>query len=182
MVSGRLLALAALVVAPVQDTAFDPVSGYRIAAYRGVVPDPPPGVPQINAAAVAALGDRAVLIDVVPAEGAVRDTATGMWRLARPAVSIPRAHWFPEAGRGVPDPAIARWFLDGVRTLAAAQPRAPIVVFCLADCWMSWNAALRLRRAGYTQVRWFAEGSDGWRDLGRGLVPVAPYRATVRRR
>lgn len=182
MVSGRLFALAALVAAPVQDAAFDPVSGYRIAAYRGVVPGPPPGVPRIEAAAVAALGDRAVLVDVVPAEGGVRDSTNGAWRLARPAVSIPNAHWFPEAGRGVPDPGIERWFLEGVRALAAAKPRAPIIVFCLADCWMSWNAALRLRRAGYTQVRWFAEGSDGWRDLGRRLVPVAPYRASVRRR
>jgi hypothetical protein len=25
------------------------------------------------------------------------------------------------------------------------------------------------------RVRWFAEGVDGWRDLGRPLVPITPY-------
>ncbi|MCU6454567.1 rhodanese [Sphingomonas sp. A2-49] len=180
MVLARLLAAAALLAAPVQDAAFDPASGYRIAAYRGIVPGPPPGVPRIAAAAVAALRERAVLVDVAPAEGGVRDPVTGDWRLARPAVSIPGAHWFPEAGRGRPDPAIERWFLAGVRTLAARRPGRPIVVFCLADCWMSWNAALRLHRAGLRPVLWFGEGSDGWRDLGRRLAPVVPYRAAIR--
>ena len=117
---------------------------------------------------------RATLIDVVPAEGAVR-TADGHWRLAREQRSIAGAAWFPEAGRGAIDPAVERWFLRGVARLHAAAPRATLIVFCLADCWMSWNAAWRLRRAGYRRVRWFAEGVDGWRDLGRPLVPITPY-------
>lgn len=155
---------------------FDPVTGYRVSAYRGIVPSAPPGVSRIAAPALARLVDRhgAVLVDVVPAEGGVRDPATGRWRLARPVSSIPGAAWFPEAGRGRPDPAIERWFLSGVAALVDARPGRPVVVFCLADCWMSWNAALRLHRAGYP-VLWFAEGSDGWRDLGRALKRVAPY-------
>ncbi|URW76335.1 rhodanese [Sphingomonas donggukensis] len=170
------VALAA-VPASAHDGAFDAATGYRISGYRGVVPGPPPGVARIDAKGVAALVDRggALLIDVVPAEGGVRDAATGTWRLARPAVSIPGAAWFPEAGRGVPDPAIARWFAGGVATLHRAHPRRAIVVFCLADCWMSWNAALRLSRAGYPRVLWFGEGADGWRDIGRTLVPVTPW-------
>ena len=180
MVLVRILIATAVLAAPATDVAFDPVSGYRVAAYRGIVPGPPPGVARIDAAAVAALRGQAVLIDVVPAEGGVRDAITGDWRLARPAVSIPGAHWFPEAGRGNPDPAIERWFVGGVRTLAARRPGRPIIVFCLADCWMSWNAALRLHRAGVRPVLWFGEGSDGWRDLGRPLAPVTPYRSAIR--
>lgn len=158
------------------DPSFDPATGYRVAQYRGIVPGPPPGVSQVDARAVARLVDRhaAILVDVVPAEGGIRDPATGRWRLAKPAASIPGAAWFPEAGRGVPDSAIARWFLAGVRRLLQAHPRRSIVVFCLADCWMSWNAALRLHRAGIP-VLWFGEGSDGWRDLGRALKPVTPF-------
>lgn len=178
MVSCRVLILALLVAAPAvaQGAVFDAVTGYRIAAYRGIVPGPPDGVARIDAAAVAALADRdaAILVDVVPAEGGVRDPATGRWRLARAAVSIPGAHWFPEAGRGAPDPAIERGLVAGVRDLVRRRPGQPVVVFCLADCWMSWNAARRLARAGVPDVRWFAEGSDGWRDLGRALVPVTP--------
>ena len=173
-----LLAPAAMLLTlPGQAEAlFDPVTGYRVTAYRAVVPSPPPSVARIGAAEVARLVDagRAILVDVVPAEGGVRG-ADGHWRLAREERGIAGAAWFPEAGRGRIDPAIERWFVASVRRLRARQPRAPLIVFCLADCWMSWNASLRLRRAGLRDVRWFAEGADGWRDLGRPLAPMTPY-------
>lgn len=156
---------------------FDAATGYRVAHYRGTISAAPPGVARITAAQVARLvdRDRAILIDVVPAEGGVRDAA-GNWRLAREERGIPGAHWFPEAGRGAIDPAIERWFLLGVSSLARRHPHARVIVFCLADCWMSWNAALRLHRAGVAHVRWFAEGADGWRDLGRSLTAMTPYK------
>jgi len=162
-----------------QDARFDPVSGYRVSEYRGIVPGPPPGVARIAAGEVARLVDahRATLVDVVPAEGGVR-SPNGTWRLAREERGIPGAAWFPEAGRGRADPAIERWFLAGVARLRARHPERTIVVFCLADCWMSWNAALKLKRAGHVDVRWFAEGADGWRDLGRPLVPMLPFSET----
>lgn len=177
---GRVFAIALTVFATVpvagQGTAFDPDTGYRVSAYRAIVPGPPPGVKRIGVVEVAKLADakRAILIDVVPAEGGVRGP-DGHWRLARGGSGIPGAYWFPEAGRGAADPAIERWFLAGVTTLRAKQPRAPLIVFCLADCWMSWNAAWRLKRAGFADVFWFGEGADGWRDSGRRLVPMTPY-------
>lgn len=177
---GRVLSVAFLLCAAApasaEDNVFDSATGYRTSAYRAIVPRPPPGVRRIGVAEVAKLADakRAILIDVVPAEGGVRGPDSH-WRLAREEHGIPGAHWFPEAGRGVIDPAIARWFLAGVTTLRAKQPRAPLIVFCLADCWMSWNAAWRLKRAGFADVRWFGEGADGWRDRGRRLVPMTPY-------
>lgn len=170
-----LLLVIATAAAP-RDVRFDPQTGYRISDYRGVVAAPPAGVSRIDAAAVAALVDarRATLIDVVPAEGAVRDR-TAHWRLAREQRGIAGSSWFPGAGHGAIDPVVERWFLGGVARLHAAAPHNTLIVFCLADCWMSWNAAWRLRRAGYRRVRWFAEGADGWRDLGRPLVPILPY-------
>ena len=75
----------------------------------------------------------------------------------------------------MPDAAIARWFADGVARLHRAHAGRAIVVFCLADCWMSWNAAWRLSRAGYRRVLWIAEDADGWRDIGRPLVLVLPW-------
>lgn len=177
MIRPLLLFVALAAAAPGSDPRFDAATGYRVSDYRGVVPTPPPDVSRIEARAVARLADaqRAVLVDVVPAEGGVRD-ADGTWRLAREERGIPGAAWFPEAGRGRIDPAIEAWFVRGVSQLAALHPGRPIIVFCLADCWMSWNAALRLRRAGFQNVRWFAEGADGWRDLKRKLVPMTPYK------
>lgn len=173
---GMTIAAGAALIAAAP-ASFDPVTGYRIADYRAVVRAAPPGVSVLGTAAVARLADRgeAILVDVMPAEGGVRDPATGRWRLAQAHRSIPGAHWFPEAGRGRPDPGVERWFIRSISRLAASRPGAPIIVFCLADCWMSWNAALRLHRAGFHQVRWFSEGADGWRDLGRPLVNATPF-------
>jgi PQQ-dependent catabolism-associated CXXCW motif protein len=160
---------------PAAAPLFD-AQGYRASQYRGVIDHPPDGVAPIDARGVARLVDRqaAILVDVLPAEGGHYDWTARAWRLAEARPSLPGAHWFPEAGRGNADPRIAAWLVGRVSALAAARPRATVVVFCLADCWMSWNAALRLKRAGVPRVRWFADGSDGWRDLGRPLVEASP--------
>lgn len=162
---------------PADATVFDPITGYRIGAYRGVVPAPPEGVPRVDVGQAARLKARgALFVDVTPAEGGGRHPATGEWRLASVHRTIPGAHWFPEAGRGRPDAAIAAWFDHGLaRSVGRRGMSRTIVVFCLADCWMSWNAALRLRRAGYRDVHWFADGVDGWIEAGRGTVLARPF-------
>lgn len=169
--AGALLLCAAPVAA---EPLFGP-DGYRIAAYRAPVSRPPAGVGRIAPAAAAALrpGRDALFLDVLPAEGGHRES-DGRWRLAAQHESIPGARWFPEAGRGVPEPDIALWFAAGVRRLTGGRRDRMLVVFCRSDCWMSWNAARRLRAMGYRNVWWLAEGTDGWRDLGRPLVRVAP--------
>lgn len=173
----RTLALIAALMAQADPAAdFDPATGYRTAHYRAVVPSAPEGVPRIDTATVVKLlGKRAILIDVMPAEGGVRDPATGAWRLAKPRPSLPGAHWFPEAGRGNPDPAIAAGFDAGVASLRGRADTRPLILFCLADCWMSWNASRRLAKAGYAHVYWYADGTDGWRDSGRPLVDAVPF-------
>ncbi|QJU60908.1 rhodanese [Sphingomonas sp. AP4-R1] len=162
--------------APRDPALFDPATGYRITAYRGVVPARPPGIARIGTAeASRRLADgRTLFIDVTPARGAVHDAETGEWRLSEPHETIPGAHWFPEAGRGTPDPAIDRWFERGLHRLSRGSRRSPIVVFCLADCWMSWNAGWKLRRLGYRTVAWYADGLDGWRETNRPLVGARP--------
>ena len=41
-----------------------------------------------------------------------------------------------------------------------------VVIYCLADCWMSWNAAKRILAYGYSNVAWYPEGTDGWERTG----------------
>ncbi|MEM7239896.1 MAG: PQQ-dependent catabolism-associated CXXCW motif protein, partial [Pseudomonadota bacterium] len=43
------------------------------------------------------------------------------------------------------------------------------LVFCLAGCWMSWNAAKRALEYGYTDVYWYPDGTDGWDFSGYEL-------------
>ena len=175
---GSLLALALAMAAQADGPLFDPVQGYRVTHYRGVVPAPPEGVTRVDTTQVAALwrSRRALLIDVGPAEGGVRDAATNRWKLSVPHAAIPGAYWFPEAGRGVLADGIGAWFLQGVAHARRARLHVPIIVYCLADCWMSWNAALRLHRAGYRDVRWYADGVDGWREAGLPTVNATPAR------
>ncbi|QQV77546.1 rhodanese [Sphingomonas aliaeris] len=176
MKTAAALLLVIATSASAQDAPlFDPVTGYRLTAYRGVVDSVPEGVVRIDARQAAALRGKAVFLDVTPAEGAVRD-AEGTWRLAMPHATIPGAHWYPEAGRGIQPAGIGAWFADGVKRLTRGRRDTRVVVFCLADCWMSWNAARRLRRAGYTRINWFSEGLDGWKESGRTLADARPDR------
>lgn len=172
-----MIALAApllLAAGPAQWRAspfHDPVTLYRIDRPRGPVPGPPPGVAALDTAAVARLAGRALLIDVSPVVDGRRDPATGRWTLLAPAHSLPGALWFPDAGRAPGDPALVAHMLARVAILAAGRP---VIVFCLADCWMSWNAALRLHRAGLDS-RWYGAGRDGWAASGRPLAPAIPF-------
>jgi PQQ-dependent catabolism-associated CXXCW motif protein len=41
-----------------------------------------------------------------------------------------------------------------------------VVIYCLADCWMSWNAAKRAAEWGWRAVHWYRDGMDGWEFAG----------------
>lgn len=174
MIAALLLALAT----PADPALFDPATGYRISAYRGVIPAPPPGIARIEDAEAARLAEdgRTLFLDFTPAPGAIRDPVSGAWTLAEPHETIPGAHWFPEAGRGPPNPAIDGWLAKGVRRLTHGAKRMPIVAFCLADCWMSWNASWKIRQLGYRDVAWYANGIDGWKEMGLPLSTRPPER------
>ena len=64
------------------------------------------------------------------------------------------------------------YFRTRLERLTKGKRDAPLVFFCLRDCWMSWNAAKRAVEAGYTNVMWFRDGTDGWQELGYPLVDV----------
>lgn len=148
--------------------------GYRRARYRAPVDrDPAPAQTVALDRALALRPARnALFIDVLPAEDARRDPATGAWRGLRAHDSIPGALWFPETGRAAPDPVLWAGLVSAVQHTRARHPGWPVVLFCRADCWMSWNAARRLALGGVQQVLWLAEGIDGWHDRGRALVPA----------
>ena len=82
--------------------------------------------------------------------------------------------WFPEVGRAPVDAALWAGLVAAVAQTRGRHPGWPVVVFCRADCWMSWNAARRLALGGVPGVVWLAEGIEGWHDAARPLAPVQP--------
>ena len=172
------MALFLSAAAMAQEPLFDPVTGYRLSHYRGVVAAAPEGVTRIDTTHAHDLWRRgATFIDVNPAPGAVRDIATGRWALSEPHATIPGSHWLAETGRGVLAVKVERWLPNRIHALVAKRQNQPVVVFCQADCWMSWNAVLRLHRARIRNILWFADGIDGWRDAKLPLAAATPDRS-----
>ena len=155
---------------------FDPATGYRIERYQAAGPQTPPAGERVWIDAIDRLvaEERALLLDVSPITGAGYDPQTGAWRSNKPHNSLPGAIWLPEVGRGVIDANITTFLHTQLMRLTGGDTTRAIIVFCTADCWMSWNAMKRIAALGYTRLFWFAEGTDGWRDWDRPLVPIHP--------
>jgi PQQ-dependent catabolism-associated CXXCW motif protein len=57
---------------------------------------------------------------------------------------------------------MADYFSKGLDKATNGDRGRMLVLYCLADCWMSWNAAKRALALGYTNVVWYPDGTDGW--------------------
>lgn len=102
-------------------------------------------------------------IDVLPQAPKPQNLPKGtVWR-DKPRHSIPGSIWLPNVGYGAIAEVTADYFRSGLEQASGNDPTHPIVIFCLEDCWMSWNAAKRAIAWGYTNVFWLPEGTDGWR-------------------
>ena len=171
-------ALAVLTVTPAPGSAaeFDASTGYRTDRYRTPVDRPLEGGETADIATVDRLlaEKGAALVDVMPARAGY-DARTGRWRLADRHVNIAGSVWLPEVGRGALDPVIEAYFRNALRQLTAEAPGRPLIFYCMADCWMSWNVVKRAASYGYRNLYWYPEGTDGWRDADRPLVDGDPW-------
>lgn len=162
--------------APAQNPHFDSDTGMRISRYRAPTPDTVAGGTRIDIDELDRLvkDDGAVLLDVMVAEGAGPHPKTGVWHLYNPRKSLPGAHWLADVGKGKLTPELKRYFKTNLEDLTGGDKTYPIIVFCMADCWMSWNAVKRAAQWGYTNVYWYPDGTDGWRDWDRTFVTAVP--------
>lgn len=152
---------------------FHPETGYRIDRQRAPTPQDVPAGRRVSAAEVAAMPD-ALRIDVYGAAQSRYDELDGTWLVPEPRASLPGAVWLPETGRGTLDDTMQRYFAAALARLTEGDKDHAVIFFCVADCWMSWNATRRAAALGYTRALWFREGTDGWLDAGYALAPVDP--------
>ena len=116
--------------------------------------------------------DGAVFIDVYPQAPKPPNLPAGTFWREPSHRSIEGAHWLPNVGYGALNATVDASFRANLEKLSKGKRDAPLVFFCLKDCWMSWNAAKRALEYGYTNVMWFRDGTDGWQELGYPLAEV----------
>ncbi|MDH3475576.1 MAG: PQQ-dependent catabolism-associated CXXCW motif protein [Rhodospirillales bacterium] len=142
--------------------------GYRMEQYRAPVPDSLSGGTVVSAEEVKSLMDRGglVLIDVLPRPPKPKVLPEGTIWQPRPRHNIPGSVWLPNTGFGALAADTESYFRDNLERLTQGDKGRRLLFYCLADCWMSWNAAKRAISYGYSRVHWFPEGTDAWIAAG----------------
>jgi PQQ-dependent catabolism-associated CXXCW motif protein len=147
------------------------LEGYRTDNYRAPVPATLAGARVLateEAEAIWRTGT-AVFIDVLPHPPKPPNLPAGtIWR-DKPRHNIPGSVWLPDTGYGALAAATEDYLREGLARASGGDRAKLVVVYCQADCWMSWNAAKRALTYGYSNVAWYPEGTDGWE---RANLPV----------
>ena len=138
--------------------------GYRTSDYRSPTPATLRGARVLTTAEAEALwkSKDAIFIDVMPHAPRPANLPAGtIWR-DQPRSNIPGSIWLPDTGYGSLAAATEDYLRKGLERASRGNKSALLVIYCLADCWMSWNAAKRALSYGYSNVAWYPDGTDGW--------------------
>ena len=169
---GKLMKAASLLPKP----DVPELAGYRLDHYRAPVPAGLTGATTVEVLETKALVDagETILIDVLPRPPKPAGLPEGtLWR-PRPRHNIPGSLWLANTGFGALAPEVEAYFADNLDRASGGDKDRKMLFYCLADCWMSWNAAKRALALGYRQVYWFPGGTDAWEATGYDLAESDP--------
>lgn len=151
-------------------------AGYRMSDFLAPVPCTLSGGDVISTERLVDLmaREQPVLIDVLPSprrpEGLAADA---LWQ-PKHRRNIPGSVWLPNTGFGVLPVEEEAYLRQNLERLTHGDSARRLVIYCMADCWMSWNAARRAVSWGYTAVTWYPCGTDGWQAAGLPLTTATP--------
>jgi PQQ-dependent catabolism-associated CXXCW motif protein len=172
--------VATLVLAGATLSAGEPVppesDSYRYDNYRSATPATLAGARVVTTAEAEAIwrSKDAAFIDVLPhASRPPNLPAETLWR-DKPRLNIPGSYWLPDTGYGELAQTTEAYLRGGLQRITGDDRAKALVIYCLRDCWMSWNAAKRALSMGYTTVIWYPEGTDGWEEAGLPLEEAQP--------
>jgi PQQ-dependent catabolism-associated CXXCW motif protein len=151
--------------------------GYRMDDYRAPTPETVTGGAVLDTEAAHKLWTTgsAVWIDVLPAPRRPANLpASALW-MPLPHRNIPGSLWLPDIGRGALSRDLETYFRDHLEAAAKGRLDAAVVFYCLADCWMSWNATKRAASWGYMRLYWYREGIDGWEAAKLPMAETEPF-------
>ena len=171
-----MLAAMTLMVAARADELVPEPSGYRTEDYRAPVPDSLAGARVLTTAKAEAIwrAKTGVFVDVLPRPPKPPNLPVGtVWR-DKPRFDIPGSIWLPDTGYGELAATTEEYLRQGLTRATGGNRAALIVVYCQADCWMSWNAAKRTLSYGYSNVAWYPDGTDGWQRANLPTIEVQP--------
>ena len=151
-------------------------TGYRMAEFRAPVPCTLAGAAVVSTEALRLLIEREspVLIDVLPSPRRPEGLPEGAPWLPPARRNIPGTVWLPNTGFGDPPVEEETYLRSNLERLTGGDPSRSIVFYCLEDCWMSWNAALRALAWGYASVVWYPHGTEAWEAAGLALAESTP--------
>lgn len=170
MIRSAICLAVALLATPAlaDDAAPAQPEGYRMEHFRAPVPAALTGATTIDAAQAHQLWQegRARFVDVWPRPPKPKGLPEGsIWREVE-RQSIPGAIWLPNVGYGALADVTEDYFKRGLTKASGGNLSQPLVIYCLEDCWMSWNAAKRALGYGYQNIYWLPTGTDGWSAAG----------------
>lgn len=148
---------------------------YRMEDYRAPTPQTLAGARVLTTSeAETEWRNGAVFVDVLPRPPKPDNLPEGtIWR--RPSrLNIPGSIWLPDTGYGALAPSTEAYLRTGLARATGKDSAKTLVVYCLKDCWMSWNAAKRAMSFGYSDVAWYPDGTDGWESAGLPLEETEP--------
>ena len=157
--------------------AVEEPAGYRMADYRAPVPATLNGARVATTAEVEKLwhSGEAALLDVMGRPQKPADLPAGtIWR-DPVRKDIPRSLWLANVGYGALTPETTAYFRQALEEISQGAKDRPLVFYCMADCWLSWNAARRAVEWGYSAVLWYPDGADGWEKAGLPLAENQPH-------
>jgi PQQ-dependent catabolism-associated CXXCW motif protein len=149
---------------------------YRTENYRAPTPSTLKGARVISTgdAEVIWRAGTAAFVDVLPHAPRPASLPAGtLWREA-PRLNIPGSIWLPDMGYGELAAATEDYLRAGLDQITGSDRAKLLVIYCLKDCWMSWNAAKRAISLGYVGVTWYPDGTDGWQEAGLPLTVARP--------
>lgn len=146
--------------------------GYRITLYRSPTPERVDGAQIVGTEQLQTLlsqRPKPVLIDVYR-----RQWLQGRFIEDEPHANLPGSHWLANTGDGELTPRWMDYLTLNLRTLTGGHQDTPLVFYCRADCWLSWNAIKRASALGYSHLYWYRDGLDAWQAAGLPVEPAQP--------
>lgn len=153
------------------------LSGYREHSFRAPTPPSSPVAWTVDTAEARALIDSGTVIPIDVQATVYRPAAAELpaaWLPSQPRLDIPGSYWLPNMGYPDISPELDDYYRTHLARLTGGQFDQALLLYCIADCWLAWNALKRVAAYGYTRLYWYPVGSDGWREAGWALAEAEP--------